>query len=310
MAYKIYLSPAAHATDNPTKCADKCGENVHANAYMDIVEKRLVELGFAVKRGDKSLTGSKAMTTRTAEANNWGADLYYVAHTNAGGGRYSVTYCYPNAASQQKAAVIGKYRKALEAYNGYKWRAKTTDDLYEINTTKMVCLYDELFFHDNALDCAWFHADGMAQTAEETVHAICDMFAVPYDAPVKEVALTSDDLTRVTQAVAGIASLSGEEQKRYDLNSDGRVDSDDLTALAGRVAKIDAPEPSYTPGYPISLTAGKLYLASTGKLSVTRSGTYFLYDGQPVNGRYRVTNRLDRVGKKPVGINVSGWVEL
>ena len=38
---KIYLSAAAHATDNPTKCKDKCGENIHCNAYMDIVEKRL-----------------------------------------------------------------------------------------------------------------------------------------------------------------------------------------------------------------------------------------------------------------------------
>lgn len=55
---KVYLSAAAHATDNPTKCPTKCGENIHCNQYMDIVEKRLKAIGFEVKRGDKSKTGN------------------------------------------------------------------------------------------------------------------------------------------------------------------------------------------------------------------------------------------------------------
>ena len=45
MAKKIYLSAAAHVTDNPTKCPVKCGENIHCNAYMDLLESRLVALG-------------------------------------------------------------------------------------------------------------------------------------------------------------------------------------------------------------------------------------------------------------------------
>ena len=73
MAKKIYLSAAAHATDNPTKCPQKCGENTHCNAYMDIVDRRLKALGFEVKRGDKALTGPKAMSTRVGEANKWKA---------------------------------------------------------------------------------------------------------------------------------------------------------------------------------------------------------------------------------------------
>ena len=68
MAYRIYLSPAAHATDNKTKCVPQCGENVHANLYMDIVETRLKALGFSVKRGSKKLTGSAAMTARRRAA--------------------------------------------------------------------------------------------------------------------------------------------------------------------------------------------------------------------------------------------------
>ena len=44
--------------------------------------------------------------------------------------------------------------------------------------------------------------------------------------------------------------------------------------------------------------------ASSGRLN----GTYYLYDGILVNGRYRVTNLPSRVGKVPVGENVTGWV--
>ena len=177
---KIYLSPAAHATDNATKCPSKCGENVHCNQYMDIVQRRLKALGFSVKRGSAKKTGSAAMTARVKEANKWGADTYYVAHTNAGGGRYSMTMCWSNDSSKKKAAVIGKYRQCVKTH-----QVKVRTDLYEIRATKMPCLYDELFFHDNAEDCKWFHDRGMALMAEETVQALCELLGVTY-APVKD----------------------------------------------------------------------------------------------------------------------------
>ena len=179
MAKKIYLSPAAHATDNSTKCPTKCSENTHANQYMDIVERRLKECGFEVKRGNKSLTGSAAMQTRVREANSWKADIYYVAHTNAGGGRYSMTMCYTDAASKAKANVIHKYRKCVSSH-----KVVPRSDLYEIKATAMPCLYDELFFHDNADDCKWFHGGGMEKLAEETVQALCEICGVTYKEPV------------------------------------------------------------------------------------------------------------------------------
>lgn len=180
MAKKLYISAAAHAADNPTKCPTKCGENVHCKAYMDIVEKRMKELGVEVMRGFQDQVGTAAMKNRVAEANKWGADLYYVAHTNAGGGRYSLTLCWDDEKSKAKAAVISKYRKSMT----HKVRTRT--DLYEIRTTKMTCLYDELFFHDNAEDCKWFHNGGMEIMAEETVQALCELLGVKYVAPKKE----------------------------------------------------------------------------------------------------------------------------
>ena len=177
--FKVYLSPALHATDNPTKCPDKCGENVHCNQYMDIVERRLRALGFEVRRGDAALTGSAAVKARTGEANTWGADVYYIAHSNAGGGRYGKTF-YRSAKGKACAEILHKYRKALGAFNGSTHKVAKNTTFGEMKLTDMPTLYDELFFHDNEKDCAWFHAGGMEQIAEETVQALCEIGGVEY----------------------------------------------------------------------------------------------------------------------------------
>lgn len=246
---KIYLSAAAHINDNHTKCPGNCGENVHCNAYMDIVEKRLKTLGFEVKRTHKTKVGDAALKSRVKDANDWGADLYYVAHTNAGGGRYSMTMHYPGEANEKKASVFTKYRKSVKSH-----KVVSRSNLYEIKATKMPCLYDELFFHDNAEDCKWFHESGMFTMAEETVQALCEICGVKYTEP--------------------------QPAKR---------------------------EPQ--PGDIFAMNGDKLFYSSTGKAYVKRTGTFYYYDGVKVNGRYRVTNKASRVGKKPVVVNVSGWVE-
>ena len=258
MAKKIYLSAAAHATDNRTQCPVQCSENTHCNQYMDKLETRLREVGFEIMRGDRSLTGSQAMSTRVAEANRWKADIYYVAHTNAGGGRYSMTMCYTDKASKAKAEVFHKYRKCMRHV------VRQRGDLYEIKATAMPCLYDELFFHDNAEDCAWFHGSGMDVMVEETVQALCEICGVDY---------------------------------------------------TPQIDPQPTPEPTPVPAAPkagdtVQLTGGKLYTTARGSKYVTRTGTFYLYDGQKVGSRYRVTNRADRVGKSPAWANVSGWVEL
>lgn len=201
MAKKLYLSAAAHEHDNPTKCPSKCGENVHCKAYMDIVERRMKELGVEVKRGYRDLVGADAMKKRVAEANAWGADLYYVAHSNAGGGRYTMTLCWDNAESKAKAAVIGKHRESITPH-----KVKVRTDLYEIKQTNMTCLYDELFFHDNAEDCKWFHSGGMEAMAEETVQALCELLGVPYKPAVDRTAELEAENKALRAQVAALES--------------------------------------------------------------------------------------------------------
>ncbi len=255
MAKKLYLSAAAHATDNPTKCPVSCGENIHCKAYMDLVEARMKDHGVLVRRGYPSATGNAALTARVQDANAWGADLYYVAHTNAGGGRYSMTMCWGDGTSLAKARILHRHRQSVSPH-----KVVTRRDLYEIRATKMTCLYDELFFHDNAEDCARFHNGGMERMAEETVAALCEILGVTYRAPQS-----------ATETVPKTVPKAGDT---------------------------------------VRLEKGKLYVASTGTAGVTRTGTFYVYDGKKINGRYRVTNKPERVGKTPVALNVSGWVEL
>ena len=205
---KLYLSAAAHVYDNPTECPGTCSENTHCNQYMDLVQGRMVALGVEVKRGAADWIGDQGMKKKVAEANAWGADLYYVAHTNAGGGRYSMTMCWDDSASKKKAKVFTKYRKCVNSH-----KVTTRTDLYEINATNMTCLYDELFFHDNAEDCKWFHNGGMELMAEETVQALCELLDVTYKKPdngirykVTASALSFDDKKSAEKALKKLKS--------------------------------------------------------------------------------------------------------
>lgn len=182
MSNKIYLSPALHGIDNPTKCPMDCSENTHCGQYMDIVEKRLKDHGFSVKRGGPA-TGTQAMYDRVAESNEWGAELHYAAHTNGGGGRYSMTMCYDGTNSKRAAEFVGKNRKNLPPDSWHK--VVVTNDLYELAYTNCAAVYDELVFHDNAEDCAWFHKN-MELMAEDTVKAFCEYFGVEYKEKAKE----------------------------------------------------------------------------------------------------------------------------
>ena len=65
---------------------------------------------------------------------------------------------------------------------------------------------------------------------------------------------------------------------------------------------------SYTKGTKIELDNATLYVSATATSGTKRSGTYFIYDGNAVNGRYRITTKAEYCGKTPAGKYVTGWV--
>ena len=177
---KIYLSPAAHAHDNPCSYDRKnCGENVHCNLYMDELEPYLRACGMDVKRASKANTGD-GIRISVKEANDWGADLYYVAHTNAGGGCRNGIMIY----SEESRPWAEKLRKRRMEVYPRRSNISVNPNLYEINQTKAPCLYEELVFHDNMEDISFLHTH-LREMAEATAKAFCDIFGVRFIDPYK-----------------------------------------------------------------------------------------------------------------------------
>ena len=63
-------------------------------------------------------------------------------------------------------------------------------------------------------------------------------------------------------------------------------------------------------GKQIKLSGCPLYVSSDASSPVRYiSGTYYLYDGKSIRGRYRITNKTSDVGKTPVGKHVYGYID-
>ncbi len=61
----------------------------------------------------------------------------------------------------------------------------------------------------------------------------------------------------------------------------------------------------------IKLANAPLYSSSTEKSTKNRkTGTFYIYDGEVINGRMRITRLKSACGKRPVWLNVTGWVNV
>ncbi len=74
-------------------------------------------------------------------------------------------------------------------------------------------------------------------------------------------------------------------------------------------AVVFTAEEVHKKGDKITLKNTTLYASSMAKSGVKKTGTFYLYDGVEVNGRYRITTKAGYCGKTPIGQYVTGWVE-
>ena len=65
----------------------------------------------------------------------------------------------------------------------------------------------------------------------------------------------------------------------------------------------------YKKGSSVKLNNTTVYASATATRGIKRSGTYYIYDGENVKGRYRITNNKSFCGKTPVGSYVTGWIK-
>ncbi len=102
----------------------------------------------------------------------------------------------------------------------------------------------------------------------------------------------------------------------------GKVDLDEsyknypsimkYNGLNGYGKEVETPKPKkgYKAGQKVVLKNAKLYSTSmTERVSNTVSGTYYLYDGIYLEGRYRITNSLKNVERVPISKYVTGFVD-
>ena len=69
------------------------------------------------------------------------------------------------------------------------------------------------------------------------------------------------------------------------------------------------PETIITPGMELKLSRVDLYAsASAARYASKKTGTFYVYDGEVINNRIRITNSAKNVGK---GMSyVTGWVNI
>lgn len=71
------------------------------------------------------------------------------------------------------------------------------------------------------------------------------------------------------------------------------------------------PETIIKPGMELNLSRVDLFSsANATRYSSKKTGTFYAYDGNITNGRIRITNKKENVGKTPIGTYVTGWINV
>ena len=163
---KIYLSPSSqpynkYAVGNTT-------EQVVCNQIADYAKNALERNGYEVKKDAEGTSN----TAKVNSGNTWGADLYICIHTNAGGtSKGTMGICYPGYSENPYLKSV-----YLSVANSTPWSdlgIVERSDLYEINTSKMMCVYMELAFHDKADSAQWI-LDHQKILGEAIAKGVCD----------------------------------------------------------------------------------------------------------------------------------------
>lgn len=190
MAKKIFLSPSdqkrnAYAYGNTTE-AVQCGKIASA------LETALKRNGFEVR-----LLHYYDMSTKVANANSWGADLYIPIHTNACNGKVSGTriFSYDATGAGRKAAnCVYKYLAPLTP--GKSESVTSYPDLYEVAHPYAPTVYCECEFHDVKETAKWI-VEHTTDIAEAICHGVCDYFGVKYKTATPVKPATSGTIYRV-----------------------------------------------------------------------------------------------------------------
>lgn len=275
-----------------------------------------------------------SINDRCKIANSAKCDYFLSIHRNA---------ATPDAAgneiwvhSQAVAHVMDKAQKILNAVcavsgknRGVKKGAAGNYTDYGVNRdTDMPSALLELGFITSDADNKSFDAN-LGAYAEAIARGVCTALGVNYAAQPEQpsepsaggaIAVGSKVKVTGTKYATGqtipqwvkntthaVSQISGD---RALLGHNGGINSwvylKDLALVSGGAAQ---PENLYAKGRAVRLDNVALYGSATTKTAAGRkTGTYYIYDGVEISGRYRITNSAANCGRTPTGSYVTGYI--
>ena len=296
---KVYLSPSNHG-EGQNKCLRSgCYEDKHTRPIAEACAKYLNAAGIETKIGAKS----KNMAARAKESDSFGADLYVPIHTNAAGAsaRYLLFMFYQDNETYRKIfnAVAPKLEAIYPGNVAAHFGARP--ELVEIKTPKAKTIYCELGFHTNQTDVDDFIHDP-DRVGKALAEGICAYFGV--SAATEKPAEDKKTISQIADEV--IAGKWGNGTARKAKLDAAGYDYDAVQAEVNRKLGATSKPAVLGKGSAVTLKNCPLYASSTaGKSAGKVTGTYYLWDGKILNGRYRITNAKNRVG---VAGQVTGWI--
>ena len=281
---------------------------------------------------DKSCTVAHKME----EVEKKRPSLVLEIHYNAGGGEgCEVYYWHTHAPSKSLARkVLAEMVKLGQKSRGIKESKAGTSYNFgmcrQAATTGIPSILGEYAFVDNAKDQAKINSDAKLRAVGEAYAKAAIVYLglkkkaePPKPSPgggsgvitVGSTVKVSGAKYATGQTIPGwvkstthkVSEISGD---RALLGHNGGINSwvylKDLALVSGGAAQ---PENLYAKGRAVRLDNVALYGSATAKTAAGRkTGTYYLYDGVEISGRYRITTSAANCGKTPTGNYVTGYI--
>ena len=173
MSKKIYISPSSQPAN--TYAVGDTNEQEQCRRIGAALEAALWRCGFDAKAG---LSGS--MYTRVPESNDFGADLHLPIHTNAFDGKVAGLRIMVYKKGGEAEAIAKAIMAALAPITpGASDGISAQPQLYEIGSSKALCVYIEVGFHDNPEEAQWI-IDHTQDIAEAICKGLCSHYGVEF----------------------------------------------------------------------------------------------------------------------------------
>ena len=336
----IYIA-AGHGGSDPGACAGGYIEKVltlktalacrdYLKAYdCDVIMARTVDQDCKVADKMKEIEKKRP-------------SLVLEIHYNAGGGEGCEVYYWhthaPSKALAQK--VLTEMTKLGQKSRGIKESKAGTSYNFgmcrQASWTNIPSILGEYAFVDNAKDQAKINTDAKLRAIGEAyVKAAIAYLGLKKKATAPAKPSTSGKIDKgdIVQFAGGAvysasnataaastrgaskckvtATAPGAKHPFHLISQDGKgvygwVDAAVVGAASGSTAK---PGNLYAKGRAVRLDNAALYGSASAKTAAGRkTGTFYLYDGVEISGRYRITTSAANCGKTPTGNYVTGYI--